>query len=168
MKMEYRRTSVYVPEDVLLSCNRHEDVDAFRFPLEDFKDFNAFKDKYMKHLPKIGNKHVFHVSANKPGTLEFQLSVLDEKTSTVVVKKQFLGKDWAVNMEEELLTIKAPGLPDIKWQELYDKWRPLVPQKKRNSFHYFREDPGLERREKIKAQAKEAQKQCRERSRTKN
>jgi hypothetical protein len=35
----------------------------------------------------------------------------------------------------------SPGLPDIKWNELYYKWGHFVPQEKKNGLKYFVEKP---------------------------
>ena len=71
---------------------------------------------------------------------------------------------WCMRMAAQLYGIPYPGMQDIKWIELYDKWRPLVPEQHRKGFKFFEEDPGPERRAKVKSHTKEAKKQRKERS----
>ena len=56
-------------------------------------------------------------------------------------------------------SIPPVGLQDIKWIELYDKWRPLIPEDVRPDFKYYAEDPGYARREKVKQHRKDSKKQ---------
>ena len=48
-----------------------------------------------------------------------------------------------------LQPLPRPGLRDIKWKTLYDKWRPMVPVELRKDYFPFYTDPGDERREKV-------------------
>jgi hypothetical protein len=84
----------------------------------------------------------------------------------VGVKKKFSDIDWVNRIEAELKTMAPIGIQDITWMELYDKWWPLVPIQHRQEFKFFAEDPGVERRGKVKAHSKASKKQCAERLRT--
>jgi hypothetical protein len=62
--------------------------------------------------------------------------------------------------------LPQPGIQDIKWVELYYKWRPLIPEHKRKELRYFAEDPGYERRNRVKKHTRASKKQRKQRSRT--
>ena len=50
--------------------------------------------------------------------------------------------------------VPEPGMPDIKWVELYKKWGKFVPEDKKKKFKYYHEKPP----ETIATQVKEASK----------
>ncbi|CAB9521845.1 hypothetical protein SEMRO_1239_G255300.1 [Seminavis robusta] len=86
-------------------------------------------------------------------------------------RKAHKNQDWSVFKEPLTLEhgpahLEPPGIPDIKWQELYDKWRKLIPLDKR-TIKWFKEDPGVERRAKVQANSKKAKATRRQRTATK-
>lgn len=66
------------------------------------------------------------------------------------------------------MKIEPVGLQDIKYIELYDKWRPLVPSTEWSKFHYYNIDPGTDRRSNVKKQTKAAREARAKRTRTKD
>jgi hypothetical protein len=53
-------------------------------------------------------------------------------------------------------TIPPPGLPDIKWNELYKKWGKFVPEDKKKGLLYFMNEPTEDVKRKISEQAAKA------------
>ena len=54
------------------------------------------------------------------------------------------------------MVLPMPGIQDIKWVELYDKFRLLVPVEYHNDWFYFAMPPPMETREEAKANQKKA------------
>ena len=59
--------------------------------------------------------------------------------------------------------IDRVGLPNIKHVELYDKWRPLVPQNYWKDFVYFNEGPSAEKRKQVREEQQKSKRARRER-----
>jgi hypothetical protein len=166
MKKSYRKKNVYVPEDLLACVNAHEDVDAKLLGTDSFYDWDKLETKLMIKPPKIKNNHIFTVDATRDSN---QLYVRQydggPESSTVMVRKPYREvEDWYQYLNE-LEVIEAPGMPDIKWKELYDKWQPLVPQDKRNDYKYYSMDLPKGIRDKIKDNTKKAKETRQERGR---
>jgi hypothetical protein len=90
-----------------------------------------------------------------------------EAVKQELVKKQYKNTEWIDEAISELFSKPKGrvGLQEIKWIELYDKWRKLIPTEER-TFHYIKTNPGPELRAKVKKHTGEAKKQRKERSRT--
>jgi hypothetical protein len=82
----------------------------------------------------------------------------------LLVKPAFHAVDW--NLEMNLEVIPLPGLPDIKWNELYYKWGRFVPEDKKQGLIYFSKEPPLSVKRKIAEQTAEAKKARRKRTHT--
>jgi hypothetical protein len=170
MKKQYRRTNTYTPQD-LLAAVRHELVDPIAVPDNTFQDYDAHLNTYISVLPggMTNINHVFTVDANKENgnTIYLQTHEGAAETKVLSVKKDYRDKDddfWLQLPEPE--TIPPPGMQDIKWKELFDKWGPIIPPEKKSEFRFYHEDPGPERRKQVKQQQDKAKKQRAERSRT--
>ena len=68
----------------------------------------------------------------------------------MLVLPEFQGIDWRPLFK--LDNVPAPGLPDIKWNELYSKWGKFVPEDKKKGLSYFMEEPPASIKKKIAAQ----------------
>ena len=111
----------------------------------------------MKHnVPGCSDNHVFSCSVYEPDCIFMSPAVGEPGTKVEMVKKEYQGTKWAANMASELLPLPKLGLKDIKWAELYDKWRQFVPPAKCLEFKPFHEPPGPARRAKIKANVEAA------------
>jgi hypothetical protein len=74
------------------------------------------------------------------------------------VKKEFQSLDWKTVFKLDI--IDPPGLPDIKWNELYSKWGKFVPEDRMVGLVYFTKAPPESIKKKIaeqSAQARDAQ-----------
>ncbi len=155
MKKEYRKRNSYTPKDVIDNLSQHPDVKVLRAQVNHFRNWDAFFDKYMHKTEKIKNNHVFTCHVLQPFALQIQEYWGAPVVRQDVVKKHSIETDWgnASNMPEIL---QQPGMKDIKYKELYDKWRPLIPIEKRNEYKYYKDEPGEEIRGKVKANTKAA------------
>jgi hypothetical protein len=79
---------------------------------------------------------------------------------------KYMG-DWSAEDLAQPELIEAPGIQDIKWKEIFDKWGPLICDEKQKEWKYLSEDPGEARRNKVRDHTKESKRQRRERSITK-
>jgi hypothetical protein len=166
MKIQYRKSNVYTPEQLYRHIDTNKNVDCVPIADSDFLDWGKYQDRYLTKLPKVLIYHVFHVSSADADTMNCQIGRDDPVESFQGVKKKYRGVDWASSWQEEVSPLAPVGIQDIKWIELYDKWGPLVPQKYRQTFKYYNNDPGLERRGKVKADRKVSKKVRSERSKT--
>ena len=85
----------------------------------------------------------------------------DAKEGVALIKKKYRTekKDFWEQRIAELEPCGKVGMKDIKWVELFDKWRPLIPDEFRAKWKYYAEDPGTERRDKVKNNKKKSKEQ---------
>jgi hypothetical protein len=144
-------------------------VDKSVAPIEvsEFFDYDRVQDKYMRRIKSVNKNHIFQVNAEDLNCM--YLSEYDgaEAIKQQLVKKQYTNTEWINEALKDLFSKPKGrvGLQEIKWIELYDKWRKLVPSEERK-FHYIKTDPGPEVRSKVKKHTGEAKKQRKDRSRT--
>jgi hypothetical protein len=87
-------------------------------------------------------------------------------TRQLLVKKAFQqGIDWNEEIKK-LEVIPPPGLPDIKWNELYYKWGRFVPEDRKQGLVYFHKAPPEAVKRKIASQSAMAKQVREKRSRT--
>jgi hypothetical protein len=70
------------------------------------------------------------------------------------VNEPFGNANWRTLFQ--LSTMVPPGLPDIKWNELYSKWGKFVPENRKHGLKYYVEKPPMELKKKIAAQSAQA------------
>lgn len=163
MKKEYRKCNVYNEEDFINAINSHKDVTAIAF--NEFLDFDTFQEKSMRKIERVLTNHIFEVSDSNPNHMTVQNAIGEPTKTQEIVKDDYQGIDWNETVMD-LQRIPPPGIQDIKWRELYDKWRPLIPEDKRSGLRYFTEDPGKERRQKVKEHTNKSKQQRKDRSRS--
>ena len=78
-------------------------------------------------------------------------------------KKQNLS--WVLSTPNRLSEL---GLTDIKHVELYDKWRPLIPQNQWKDFRYLKEAPTQSKRKNVNKEETQSKKARQNRERTEN
>ena len=155
MKKEYRKRNSYTPNDVLDNLNQHEDVIVLRARVHHFCNWDKFFDQYMNKTETVKKNHVFTCTALEPFALQAQEYWDAPITKQKIVKKHSISTDWS-NPNNKPEVLQHPGMKDIKYKELYDKWRPLIPIHKREEYKYYKDDPGEEIRGKVKANTKAA------------
>ena len=62
--------------------------------------------------------------------------------------------DWKALFNLEV--VPPPGLPDIKWNELYAKWGRFVPEEHKKGLKYYVEKPPASLKKSLEEQAKKA------------
>lgn len=92
------------------------------------------------------------------------MKVYDGCESNLVQNRSLLKRSvdengWYDRYLSNLRHIQPPGIQAIKWIELHDKWKPLVPRQYWSQFHLYSEDPGQERRQQVKKQLKQSKQQ---------
>ena len=111
---------------------------------------------------------MFTCSSNEPNSLTMQRAVGAPSETINIVKREYHDKVWAQHIHDEIKDwkLEGPGLKDIKWETLYDGYRKFIPHEKRVTFMPYCIDPGPHRRQQVKANVEEAQKNRQERSST--
>jgi hypothetical protein len=173
MKKSYRMSNTYTPQD-LFDAVKHECVEPHFVPAGTFRNFDEYFDDYMTKLPSglTNINHCFEVDANRDNGNSMFLRTCDGEPETqapATVKPEYIDSNaefWQQLPEPP--TIAPPGLQDIKWRELYDKWGKIIPEEKKLQFKYYHEDPGPERRKQVSQHSKASKMQRAERSRTGN
>jgi len=165
MKKIYRKSNIYSVEGLMTAVGVHPDVQPLQ--VLEFFDFDRVENVYLRKLTEVNANHIFEVSdldSNSMSLFEYNGA---EPKQKALVKKPHLHTDWIDEAVGDLFGKPKDivGLQDIKWIELYDKWRRLIPVEER-TFRYIKEDPGPERRAKVKKHTGEAKKQRQDRSRT--
>ena len=140
LKKDTRKDNIYSPTMLFDALNRQEGVHASLF--NQFYDWDQWESTYMrKTIPAIKSFHLFTVDANHNNGCYMKRSThygAEESVVSIVLEKYRENLSW-VTTDPNLLD--AVGLADIKHVELYDKWRPLVPEPYWNEFVYFKEEP---------------------------
>ena len=155
MKKEYRKKNSYTPNDVIENLNQHPHVKVVRARVHHFSNWDSFFDKYMNRTDKVKQNHVFSCNTLEPYALQVQEHWGAPVVKQNIVKTHSRQTDWGhPSNKPEIL--QYPGMKDIKYKELYDKWRPLIPHHKRDEYKYYKDDPGEEIRGKVKANTKAA------------
>ena len=155
MKTEYRKKNSYTPDDVIDNLSQHQDVKVLRARVFHFHNWDSFFDKYMHRTQLIKKNHVFTCNALDHSNLHVQEYWGAPITKQRIVKTSVVNTDWS-NRANKPEMLQYPGMKDIKYKELYDKWRPLVPVAKRKEYKCYDIDPGESIRGKVKANTKAA------------
>jgi hypothetical protein len=165
MKKLYRVSNVFALDELLSAVNDHGDVNPIPVVDGEFLNVDTMEEKYIKRPKHIQANHIFEVSEADPNSMFLYEYDGEEPHKQVLVRPNYKEMDWT----DEAITLMTPkpavGIQDIKWMELYDKWRPLIPLE-RQTYKYIKEPPSTEIRSKVKKHTGEAKKQRQERSRT--
>lgn len=172
MKKDIRKTNVYTPKQLLQSI-KHKQVTAVPVDSSVFKDWDALEDKHIrKAAGLINTNHMFEVNidVDNGNSMTFREAHGYKDTVVKMVKKEFVSSDKAfwLSLTNTLTTLKPTGIQDIKWKELHDKWKPLVPEEYWKSWKYYATDLSQKQRENIKSNTAKSKAARKERSRTAN
>jgi hypothetical protein len=169
MKKIYRKSDCFSQDKVLAAIGTHPDVTPVAVNEGEFFDFNRVEDIYMKKLVgEVNANHIFEVSSSDDSDY---MSVYEcdgaIPKKLQLVRPKYTGKEWINEAMANLFGAPKPpvGLQEIKWLELYDKWRLLIPEERR-TYHYIATAPPQSVRDKVKKHTSESKKQRKERSRT--
>jgi hypothetical protein len=168
MKKIYRKSDCFSEDELMAAIGTHEDVTPVGVLDGDFYDFNKVEDKYMKKLvSEVNQNHIFEVIKEDLDSMNvYKCDGANPKT-LLLVKPKYRAKAWIEDAMKELFGAPKPrvGLQEIKWLELHDKWRPLIPEERR-TYYYIATPPPKDVRDKVKKHTTESKKQRKERSRT--
>jgi hypothetical protein len=169
LKYDYRKTNVYTPDQLIECINKHPQVTAIAMETdEDFLEFSLLQDLLM--IPAIhgcSKHHVFTVHSNNANTMVMQEADGEQEIQLVVVRPVYHGTN--VNWRKTMMTMDVsipPGLPDIKWVELYSKWGRFIPEEIKPQFKYYHDKPSKVIAAEVKKQARQAKEGRKSRGRT--
>ena len=121
-----------------------------------------------KNIPAIKSFHLFTVDAEYKDGFYMKRAAhfgAEESIIPVVTGKNKEDLSWIFTTPKALAPV---GLTDIKHVELYDKWRPLVPETYWNGFLYFREEPSNAKRQRVSKEKQQSKKARANRQRDEN
>ena len=165
LKLKTKKANLYTPTTLLAALKAQEQVDAFFF--DKFYDWNEWENRFMRAtIPGIKSFHVFTVDATVDEGLSMQRATHHgaevDKIAVVTGCNQH-NRSWLSTSPNVLPKL---GITDIKHVELYDKWRPLVPEIHWKVFSYFAEAPSPTKRRQVQQERSSSKKARRERKRT--
>jgi hypothetical protein len=144
---------------------KHPDVLVDQVRTTNFYDWDSYLSKYLVLLNKTNPYHIFTVDADRnPDVIYCQTHHGAPEVAQNLVKVAFRSTNWTA--EDKPAGILPPGIQDIKWIELWKKWRPLVPEAKRAEFEFYNSEPTKETIAAVKQHTKESKKNRKDRSRT--
>ena len=167
LKIHTREDNIYTPPMLFEALNRQDMVEAKAF--DSFFDWDEWQSRFMKqNIPGIKSYHLFTVDANfKDGCVmrryKHDGAVADDLRVITREKKENLS--WVSTTPNRLSEL---GLTDIKHVELYDKWRPLIPQNQWKDFRYLKEAPTQSKRKNVNKEETQSKKARQNRERTEN
>ena len=134
LKYVYRKTDVFLFDQLVSVLNNAEDVTAVHVEMADFKDWDGFEDQ-IYNPPKSGTVHKTHLfmfDNAKPGIIRTQETAdPNSPWHEQQLRKKLKGNDRDIIVRDYKLRLKTmtpPGIPAIKQWELWSKWRAYVPQ----------------------------------------
>jgi hypothetical protein len=157
MKRLYRKSNVYTPSD-LQDCIQHEMIDTLWInDATTFKDWDAQQDDFITRPTDINTRHIFLVSATRNNGITMYMESYntcgDVVARNLVKPAAVLDANYWLNLQDPT-PVDPVAILDIKWMELYDKWKKFVPEESIAKWRYYNEDPGQERRDKVKRNRK--------------
>ena len=138
-KAWHRRVNVHTPSELVALMNTRDDVRAVKMLTSEFKNWNKLQDTLMKTADDILKNHVFTVRARDSNWIMMQEYDGAPINRQELVKPAFRSCDWKPLIKLELP--RAPGLPDIKWNELCSKWGKFVPEENKKGLIYYTKKP---------------------------
>jgi len=165
MKKLYRVSNIYDLPELIEAFGNHDDVLPTEVTDGEFLNVDKMEDKFIKKPAKIQENHIFEVSEADPNSMFLYEYDGEEPHKQLLVKAAYRDVDWTDEAITLLTSKPRVGIQDIKWMELYDKWRPLIPVE-RQTYYYIKQPPSQEIRTKVRKHTGQAQKQRKERSRT--
>jgi hypothetical protein len=165
MKKLYRVSNIYDIPELIKAIGDHDDVSPIAVVDGEFLNIDKMEDKFLKKPVAIKANHIFEVTAADPNSMFFYEFDGAQPKKQELIKPAYKNVDWTDEAMALLTPKAAVGIQDIKWIELHDKWRPLIPLE-RQTYHYIKEAPPPAIRNKVKKHTGEAKKQRKDRSRT--
>ena len=133
LKKNFHWKNIYTKQQLDNVLNSNDNVQAIRVTHDQFFDFDAFFDTIYKRpaAGTVNRSHIFTMFHDRPGILEHKDSS-DSAACTQNLRKGIWSDDERKKMIKEFLQemepMTPPGIRQIKKNELYTKWRPLIPE----------------------------------------
>ena len=163
LKQIYRKMDVFTPSELLVLMNQHPQCKAVAMEPDDFKNWDELENRMVKKAEGILANHIFTVKARDSNRMMVQEYCGAEIERQELVLEAYRDVDWTDHFVLE--TVEGPGLPDIKWNELYAKWGRFVPEDRKKGLIYYINKPPASLKKMIEEQAKAAREQRKQRSR---
>ena len=163
LKQEYRRCNCYTPGELIKIMNKHPQVTAVAIEANDFKDWDALEDVLVHKAEQILKNHVFTVRAKDSNDMMIQEFSGSDIQRQELVKKPYHNADWKSLFN--LAVVPPPGLPDIKWNELYAKWGRFVPEDHKKGLKYYTNKPPASLKKSLEEHSRKAREARAKRSR---
>ena len=140
LKLRFRKQNVFTMEQLLEVLDSQDQVNALRVTSADFFDVDKFLDKFYRRFTSgtVHKAHIFSCNVEDGASImkirvsEWELE--DEpEVNTEMKKRAATNTNFGELTREDALKefnpslLEAPGIPEIKRCELYNKYRPLVP-----------------------------------------
>ena len=167
MKIDYRKQNIYTPGDLMTCIAMQPDVKPIAVDASDIVLWSELQDEHMPTLSiGVQANHIYSVdSARDVQKLYINEWNGEEDKVQSLVKVAFRDdNEWYLKDPQQAV---PPGLQYIKWKEMNDKWRPLVPQDRWKEWKYFDEDIQPEKRKEVTEHQTAAKKQRKGRGRIK-
>jgi hypothetical protein len=156
MKFDYRKVNCFTPQELISIVNKHPQVNAVPMNPAEFKDWDELENKMIDKMDGVKKNHIFTVHTNDSNTMAIQEYAGSPISRQTLVHQAFRDVDWRPLFE--LKTVSPPGLPDIKWNELYSKWGQFVPEERKKGLKYFVQKPPASLKRAIAEQSAAAKK----------
>jgi hypothetical protein len=135
---------VYTPCN-LQACIEHPMIDTVWInDVTTFKDWDAQQDGFITWLTDFNTRHVFLVSATRNNGITMYM---ESYSGCGDVVARNLVKPVAMMQANFWLNLLDPppvdpvDILDIKWMELYNKWKKFVPEESKAKWRYYSEYP---------------------------
>ena len=130
-KLTYRKSNCYTHEEFMEKIGENQHVSAYPVTAADMKDYNKFFDVLYGDFKaaKTLKWQVFSAcnSNLKPTLMTLATSTLPD-AETLMLELMKKKKDREKHFNDEVRLLPKPGLRPIKQVELFEKFRPLVPE----------------------------------------
>lgn len=159
MKREFRKSNVYTPNELFLLCNNAEHVKALQLFTREFLDWDSLQDTMVSKADGILKNHIFCVTEDDSNRIAIQEYDGAPTMYQELVKNEYQAADssvWVEAVANRLKILPTPGLPDIKWKELYYKWGRFVPETNKRGLIYYNKKPPKDVEDKIAANIKQS------------
>jgi hypothetical protein len=151
--------------ELLKVVDRHPQVTAIPLRATEFLDWDKLQNKMVGKVDGLLKNHIFTVQSEDSNRMVIQAYDGAMTTTQLLVKEQFQETDWATEMEQ-LQQLPVPGLPDIKWNELYSKWGHFIPEDRKQGLIYYSKEPPAAIKKRIAVNTAAAKQARGKRSRT--
>ena len=154
MKIDYRKVDCFTPQELIALANKNPLVNAVSMNTNEFYNWDELENKMMSTLDGVKKNHIFTVKHSDSNAM-----LVQEYSGAPAVRQQLVLEDYCDMDWKQLFKLQSltpPGLPDIKWNELYSKWGKFVPEDRKAGLKYYTEKPPASLKKAIAQQSAQA------------